>query len=100
MSDEGFAGVSAPMLAPAAGSTPAPVSRFHRLGKSKMPKLIIALSVLGLITGSAPVAAATHCRDAKGKFVKCTKASAAKATRCKDAKGKFAKCGTPAAKPA
>jgi hypothetical protein len=65
-----------------------------------MRKFIIALSALGLVAGSAPSLAAAPCRDAKGKFVKCTKPAPAKPTRCKDAKGKFAKCGTPGAKPA
>jgi hypothetical protein len=63
-----------------------------------MRKFIIALSALGLLAGSAPSLAAP-CRDAKGKFVKCTKAPA-KPARCKDAKGRFAKCGTRGAKPA
>ena len=61
-----------------------------------MKKLIIGLSALGLLAGSAPSLAAS-CRDAKGKFVKCTKA-AAKLVRCRDAKGHYAKCGTPGAK--
>jgi hypothetical protein len=64
-----------------------------------MRKFIIALSALGLVAGSAPSLAAP-CRDAKGKFVKCTKAPPVKPTRCKDAKGRFAKCGTRGAKPA
>jgi hypothetical protein len=64
-----------------------------------MRKFIIGLSALGLIAGSAPTIAAP-CRDAKGKFVKCTKAVPAKPTRCRDAKGHYAKCGTPGAKPA
>ena len=64
-----------------------------------MRTFIIALSALGLVAGSAPVAA-SPCRDSKGKFVKCVKAAPAKPTRCKDAKGKFAKCGTAGAKPA
>jgi hypothetical protein len=63
-----------------------------------MRKFIIGLSALGLITGSAPTIAAP-CRDAKGKFVKCTKAVPAKPTRCRDAKGHYAKCGTAGAKP-
>lgn len=63
-----------------------------------MRNLIVGLAAIGLITGSTSAFAAP-CRDAKGKFVKCTKAPA-KAKRCKDAKGKFAKCGTPGAKPA
>jgi hypothetical protein len=64
-----------------------------------MRNFIIALSALGLVAGSAPSLAAP-CRDAKGKFVKCTKAAPVKPTRCKDAKGRFAKCGTRGAKPA
>lgn len=63
-----------------------------------MRKLIIGLTAMGLITGSTSGFAAP-CRDAKGKFVKCTKAPT-KAARCKNSKGKFAKCGTPGAKPA
>jgi hypothetical protein len=63
-----------------------------------MRKFIIGLSALGLIAGSAPTLAA-QCRDAKGKFVKCTTAPA-KPIRCRDAKGHYAKCGTPGAKPA
>jgi hypothetical protein len=63
-----------------------------------MRRLIIALSALGLVAGSVPTLAAP-CRDAKGKFVKCTKAPA-KPTRCRDAKGHYAKCGTKGAKPA
>ena len=63
-----------------------------------MRRLIIALSALGLVAGSVPTFAAP-CRDAKGKFVKCTKAPA-KPTRCRDAKGHYAKCGTKGAKPA
>jgi len=37
---------------------------------------------------------AAPCRDAKGKFVKCTKPAAAapKKGPCRDAKGKFIKC--------
>ena len=62
-----------------------------------MRKFVIALAAIGSLAGSAPSIAAP-CRDAKGKFIKC---SAAKATpvHCKDAKGKFAKCGTKGAKP-
>ena len=63
-----------------------------------MRRLIIALSALGLVAGSVPTLAAP-CRDAKGKFVKCTKAPA-KPTRCRDDKGHYAKCGTKGAKPA
>jgi hypothetical protein len=63
-----------------------------------MQKLIIALSALAVLGGSAPSLAAAPCRDAKGKFVKCAKP--AKPARCRDARGKYAKCGTPGAKPA
>lgn len=52
-------------------------------------RLIFALSALSLL--AAPVAAATHCRNAHGKFIKCAKV-AAKPARCHDAKGRFAKC--------
>ncbi len=65
-----------------------------------MRKLIIALAAAGLIAGSTTPAFAAPCRNAKGKFVKCTKAASANAARCKNAKGRFAKCGTPGAKPA
>lgn len=65
-----------------------------------MRNLLIALSAVAFVAGSVPAAAATQCRDAKGKFIKCAKKAPAKPTRCKDAKGKFAKCGTPGAKPA
>lgn len=68
-------------------------------GRQVMRAVIIALSALGLVAGSAPSLAA-NCRDAKGKFVKCPAKAPAKASRCKDAKGKFAKCGTKGAKPA
>ena len=64
-----------------------------------MRKFIIGLSALGLIAGSAP-SIAGPCRDAKGKFTKCTKPAPAKSTRCRGAKGKFVKCGTKGAKPA
>lgn len=65
-----------------------------------MQRLLIALSALSFVAGSAPAIAATHCRDAKGKFIKCPAKAPAKTTRCKDSKGKFAKCGTAGAKPA
>lgn len=61
-----------------------------------MRLFLAAMSAAALL--STPALAAP-CRDAKGKFVKCTKAPA-KPTRCKDAKGKFAKCGAPGAHPA
>jgi hypothetical protein len=56
-----------------------------------MKKLIFALSALSLVAGSAPAFAATHCRDTKGKFVKCP-AKPAKSKVCRDVKGHFAKC--------
>lgn len=62
-----------------------------------MRKLVIALIGVGIVAGSTPSIGAP-CRDAKGKFAKCSTAKA-KPTRCKDAKGKFAKCGTKGAKP-
>jgi len=52
-----------------------------------MKKLVLALSALSLLAGSAPSFAAP-CRDAKGKFVKCP----AKPKVCRNAKGHFAKC--------
>jgi hypothetical protein len=53
-----------------------------------MRNLIISLSAIALVVSSAPSLAAAPCRDAKGKFVKCT----AKPKVCRDAKGKFIKC--------
>jgi hypothetical protein len=65
-----------------------------------MRKLIIALSALALIGGSAPALAAAPCRDTKGKFIKCpVKPVPAKVSRCRDRNGKFVKCGTKGAKP-
>jgi hypothetical protein len=64
-----------------------------------MRSLIIGLTALGLIAGSSPSVAA-QCRDAKGKFTKCTKAAPAKPAKCRDAKGHYAKCGSKGAKPA
>ena len=52
-------------------------------------RLIFALSALSLV--ASPVAAATHCRDKHGKFIKCAKV-VKKAVRCHDAKGHFIKC--------
>jgi hypothetical protein len=72
---------------PGAGST-----RFAREDRA-MLKLTAAVAAIALL--SAPAYAAP-CRDAHGKFVKCTAAAAPKKpVRCKDAKGKFAKCGLP-----
>ena len=62
-----------------------------------MRKLVLALSAAGLVMSSAPSLAAAACRDAHGKFIKCTKI--AKPTRCRDAKGKFVKCSVTGAKP-
>ncbi|WP_066584419.1 hypothetical protein [Sphingomonas pruni] len=61
-----------------------------------MYRFAFALAASAML--AAPVSAATHCRDAKGKFIKCPPAPK-KVVRCKTANGKFAKCGTPGAKP-
>ncbi|MBW6522422.1 hypothetical protein KZ810_02830 [Sphingomonas sp. RHCKR47] len=61
-----------------------------------MKLLLAALTASALLTAPAQAAA---CRDAKGKFIKCTEKAPTKPIRCKDAKGKFAKCGTPGATP-
>ena len=91
-------------------------------------KMISAVIAASLLVG-APVSAlaapahtstapAAHCKDAKGKFIKCPTAAsssasksattsmtmtmpmtAAKPVQCKDAKGKFIKCPTAPAKP-
>jgi hypothetical protein len=62
----------------------------------------IAIAAAAVSLAAVPsYAAASSCRDAHGKFIKCAaKTAPAKPARCKDAKGKFAKCGTPGAKPA
>jgi hypothetical protein len=52
-----------------------------------MKKIVLALSALSLVAGSAPALAAP-CKDAKGKFVKCP----AKPAMCRNAQGHFAKC--------
>lgn len=57
-----------------------------------MKTVVFALATFALL--SAPAFAAP-CRDAHGKFVKCTSVASKKPARCKDAKGKFAKCGLP-----
>jgi hypothetical protein len=56
-------------------------------GVKMMRKLVFALAAFSLVAGSAP-AMASHCKDAKGKFVKCP----AKPKLCRNAKGHFAKC--------
>ena len=61
-------------------------------------KLLLAFASAATLLAS-PVFAAP-CRDAHGKFTKCSTAAAPKAKRCKDAKGKFAKCTAPGAHPA
>jgi len=53
-----------------------------------MRKLIVALSAVSLLAGSAAPAIAAPCKDKKGKFVKCP----AKPKTCRDAKGHFIKC--------
>jgi hypothetical protein len=55
-----------------------------------MKTLILALTSLSLLAGSA-TAYAAPCRDSKGKFVKCP-TKPAKPKVCRDAKGHFAKC--------
>jgi hypothetical protein len=55
-----------------------------------MKKLVLALTGLSLLAGSA-TAYAAPCRDAKGKFVKCP-ARPVKPKVCRDAKGHYAKC--------
>jgi hypothetical protein len=62
-----------------------------------MRKVILALSALSMVAGSAPSIAAP-CHDAKGKFIKCPTKKAAAPARCRNAKGHYAKCGTPGAK--
>jgi len=50
-----------------------------------------ALAALALAFSLGSVAhAATPCRDAKGKYVKC--ATVAPKTKCRDSGGKFIKC--------
>lgn len=52
-----------------------------------MKKLVLALSAMSLVAGSAPALAAP-CKDKHGKFIKCP----AKPKLCRNAKGHFAKC--------
>lgn len=52
-----------------------------------MKKLVLALTALSLVAGSAPAFAAP-CKDAKGRFTKCPP----KHQVCRNAKGHFAKC--------
>lgn len=65
-------------------------------GVNVMRKLMI-VTVMGAFALSTlavtPTLAATQCRDAKGKFIKCATTAAPKpATKCRDPKGKFIKC--------
>jgi hypothetical protein len=66
--------------------------------------MLAAAAAMSLLIGT--VAGAAPCRDAKGHFAKCTKATTTKtttttvSTKCRDAKGHFAKCGTPGSHPA
>jgi hypothetical protein len=52
-----------------------------------MKTLLLALSALSLVAGSAPALAAP-CKDSHGKFVKCPE----KPKLCRNAQGHFAKC--------
>jgi len=52
-----------------------------------MKRIVLVLSALSLLAGSAPSLAA-GCRDKNGKFIKCP----AKPHMCRNAKGHFAKC--------
>ena len=61
-----------------------------------MRKLLFAAASLSLLVGAPSLAA--PCKDAKGRFTKCSKAPT-KTVRCKSANGKFAKCSTAGAKP-
>lgn len=55
--------------------------------ETAMKNILLALSALSLVAGSAPALAAP-CKDRKGKFVKCP----AKPRVCRNAKGHFMKC--------
>ncbi|MEA3389465.1 MAG: hypothetical protein U9R64_09380 [Pseudomonadota bacterium] len=58
-----------------------------------MTKMVAtALLGLALALGSVAPASAAPCKDAKGKFVKCTPKAPVKKAPCKDAKGRFIKC--------
>jgi hypothetical protein len=56
-------------------------------------KSFLVLAAMAMVAGS-PLSAATPCRDAHGKFIKCPPKPAAKAKpkQCRGAKGKFIKC--------
>ena len=53
-----------------------------------MKRIVLALSALSLVAGSATPSLAAACRDKNGKFVKCP----AKAKVCRNAKGHYTKC--------
>jgi len=60
-----------------------------------MRKIVLALSAMSLLAGSAgPAFAAAACRDKSGKFIKCPHKTSAKPKQCRDAKGHYAKCKT------
>jgi len=61
-------------------------------------KNVLLVAAALSITAGAPALAAP-CKDAKGRFTKCSPKAPAKAARCKSTNGKFAKCGTAGAKP-
>ena len=52
-----------------------------------MKQLLLAVTALSLLAGSAPSLAAP-CKDAKGKFMKCP----VKPKVCRNAQGHFTKC--------
>ena len=55
-----------------------------------MRRLLLASFALAFAASTTSFAA-SPCRDANGKFVKC---ATVKAKKCRDAKGKFVKCST------
>lgn len=58
-----------------------------------MKKLLLALTAMSLLAGSAPSLAATQCRNKAGKFIKCpAKPTLLKARACRDSKGHFIRC--------
>jgi hypothetical protein len=60
-----------------------------------MGRLIAATVVCVLISGfGGGIASAKQCRDASGKFTKCTAMATPAPKHCRDAKGKFVKCST------
>ncbi|HEX5257188.1 MAG TPA: hypothetical protein VFW35_00235, partial [Sphingomicrobium sp.] len=56
-------------------------------GIAPMKKLVLALTAVSLLAGSAPSLAAP-CKDKHGKFMKCP----AKPKICRDSKGHYKKC--------